>query len=118
MTNPTVSNGTWLWVLLASYFDTFTVWTDSIFALLKGMCQMELAVMKTGLTIAKSCHPSEPSTDTGMINNTCHPPSDKSEASLNWIRETAVESFDFLRERGSVGSACWHLCTLSVTLFT
>lgn len=31
-----------MWVLLANYFDTLKVWTDSIFGLLKGMCQMEL----------------------------------------------------------------------------
>lgn len=35
MTNPTLSNGMGMWVSLANYFDTFKVWTDSIFGLLK-----------------------------------------------------------------------------------
>lgn len=41
MTNPSLSNGMGMWVSLANYFDTFKVWTDSTFGLLKGMCQME-----------------------------------------------------------------------------
>lgn len=75
--------------------------------------------MKTRLTIGKSCHPSEPTSDTEMINNICHPPFDKSEASVNWIKKKPVEHFDFLGKGGmQAGTPCKNVCISSDILFT
>lgn len=58
--------------------------------------------MKTHLTIGKSCqlftcHSSESTSDIGVTNNICYSHlSDKSEASMNWIKKQPVEHFDFL----------------------
>lgn len=62
--------------------------------------------MKTRLTTGKSCHPSEPTSDTGMINDSATHLSDKSEASVNWIKRKPVEHFDFLGKRGHAGTSC------------
>lgn len=75
--------------------------------------------MKTRLTIGKSCHPSEPTSDTGVTNNICHPHlSDKSEASMNWIKKQPVEHFDFLALLAGVRAYCQAPCPLSWWLWS